>query len=60
MNAAFNNITISSIAIGVDADTQLMAQIAEWGEGRFRLAVRPADLPRFKAAGVVASTQALL
>ena len=45
-----NNITISSIAIGVDADTQLMAQIAEWGEGRFRLAVRPADLPRLIVA----------
>lgn len=45
-----NNITISSIAIGVDADTQLMAQIAEWGEGRFRLAIRPADLPRLIVA----------
>jgi uncharacterized membrane protein len=45
-----NNITISSIAIGVDADTQLMAQIAEWGQGRFRLAVRPADLPRLIVA----------
>ena len=45
-----NNITISSIAIGTDADTQLMAQIAEWGEGRFRLAIRPADLPRLIVA----------
>jgi Mg-chelatase subunit ChlD len=48
--ARANNITISSIAIGVDADTQLMARIADWGQGRFRLAVRPADLPRMIVA----------
>ena len=45
-----NNITISAIAIGQDADTRLMAQIAEWGQGRFRIAVRPADLPRLIVA----------
>jgi hypothetical protein len=47
------NITVSSIAVGTDADTELLALIAEWGQGRFRLALRPADIPRM----IVAETQ---
>jgi uncharacterized membrane protein len=49
-NALTNNITVSSIAVGDDADTELLALIAEWGQGRFRFAQRPEDIPRMMVA----------
>ena len=51
--ARANNITVSSIAVGADADLELLASIAEWGQGRFRLAQSPTDIPRM----IVAETQ---
>ncbi len=39
-------ITLSTIAIGSDADTELLAQLAQWGNGRYYFAPNAADLPR--------------
>lgn len=39
-------ITLSTIAIGEDADTALLDQLARWGAGRYYFAERPEDIPR--------------
>lgn len=39
-------ITLSSVAVGDDADFQLMKQLAEWGGGRFYETDSPETLPR--------------
>jgi uncharacterized membrane protein len=44
--ARANNITLSTIAIGYDADTELLDQLAQWGGGRYYFAERPEDIPR--------------
>ena len=40
------NITLSAIAIGQDADTELLQQLARWGAGRYHFADQPEDIPR--------------
>ncbi len=40
------NITLSSIAIGADADTELLQNLARWGAGRYHFAAQPSDIPR--------------
>ncbi len=40
------NITLSAIAIGQDADTELLQQLARWGAGRYHFAGQPEDIPR--------------
>lgn len=44
--ARANEITLSTIAIGLDSDTLLLEQLAAWGGGRYYYADRPADIPR--------------
>ena len=44
--ARAQNITLSSIAIGDDADTELLQLLAEQGAGRYHFASRPEDIPR--------------
>jgi uncharacterized membrane protein/uncharacterized protein YegL len=39
-------ITLSTIAIGSDADLPLLEQLAEWGGGRYYFAGEPEDIPR--------------
>ncbi|WP_298819748.1 VWA domain-containing protein [Chloroflexus sp.] len=39
-------ITLSTIAIGLDADTELLEQLAQWGNGRYYFAPNANDLPR--------------
>jgi uncharacterized membrane protein len=41
-----HNITVSSIAIGADSDTELLGNIARWGGGRYYFAQNPEDIPR--------------
>jgi len=50
--AATADITISTIALGQrgDAGQDLMAAIADWGQGRYHLAEDPADIPRLMLA----------
>jgi len=40
------NITLSTIAIGDDADTELLDILARWGGGRYYFAAVPEDIPR--------------
>ena len=40
------DITLSSIAIGADADTELLQNLAHWGAGRYHFAAQPGDIPR--------------
>ena len=40
------NITLSGIAIGEDADTGLLRDLANWGAGRYYFASKPEDIPR--------------
>ncbi|OGO20739.1 MAG: hypothetical protein A2Z14_16615, partial [Chloroflexi bacterium RBG_16_48_8] len=40
------NLTISTIALGEDADLELMSAIAEWGGGRFHPLLNAGQLPR--------------
>jgi Ca-activated chloride channel family protein len=44
------NITLSTIAIGDDADTELMQKLAEWGNGRYHFTEKPEDIPRLTIA----------
>ena len=44
--ARAQNITLSAIAIGQDADTELLQNLAQWGAGRYHFAAAPADIPR--------------
>jgi uncharacterized membrane protein len=42
-----SGVTLSSIAIGTDADVNLLQNLAGWGRGRFYDASNPLDVPRF-------------
>lgn len=41
-----NDVTLSTIAIGMDSDTELLNQLASWGGGRYYYADMPEDIPR--------------
>jgi uncharacterized membrane protein len=40
------DVTLSAIAIGMDADTDLLNQLADWGNGRYYFADDVEDIPR--------------
>ncbi|MGG1660757.1 VWA domain-containing protein [Brevibacillus sp. NRS-1366] len=40
------NITVSTVAVGDDADTQLLQMIAEWGKGRYYFANDAESIPK--------------
>ncbi len=40
-------ITLSTIAIGTDADANLLQNLADWGRGRFYDASDPSEVPQF-------------
>src|SRR5215213_4419345 len=40
------DITLSTIAIGQDSDTELLQELARWGAGRYHFAGQPEDIPR--------------
>jgi uncharacterized membrane protein len=44
--ARANNITLSTIAIGSDADTGLLERLAGWGGGRYHFVADPTELPQ--------------
>jgi Ca-activated chloride channel homolog len=44
--ARTNNLTLSTIAIGEQADTKLMEALAKGANGRYHFAARPEDIPR--------------
>jgi Ca-activated chloride channel homolog len=58
---AKDKITVSTIAIGTDADVQLMRDIAKWGKGRFYYTEDQQTLPRiFTLETQLASKAALV
>ena len=46
---AAEKITVSTVAVGDDADSQLLQQIARWGGGRYYLALDPRMVPQIFA-----------
>lgn len=40
------NITVTTVAVGNDADTTLLEEIAQWGKGRYYFANDPASIPK--------------
>lgn len=46
---AGEKITVSTVAVGDDADGPLLEQIAQWGGGRFYLALDPRTVPQIFA-----------
>lgn len=48
--AQANDITLSTIAIGLDADQQLLAHLADRGQGRYHFAATPEELPALTVA----------
>jgi hypothetical protein len=40
------NIGLSTVAVGHDADVDLMSKLARWGKGRYYFTDRPLELPR--------------
>jgi Mg-chelatase subunit ChlD len=45
-SALSQGITLSTIAIGFDSDTELLDNLAQWGGGRYYFADDPEDIPR--------------
>lgn len=45
-SALAQDITLSTIAIGFDSDTELLEDLARWGGGRYYFADAPEDIPR--------------
>jgi hypothetical protein len=45
-SALAQDITLSTIAIGFDSDTELLENLAQWGGGRYYFANEPEDIPR--------------
>lgn len=44
--ARAKNITLSTFALGGDADTELLKHLADWGGGRYQFVSDPAELPQ--------------
>ena len=44
---ARHHITVSTVAVGEDADAGLLAAIARWGGGRAYVTSDPSDVPGF-------------
>jgi Ca-activated chloride channel homolog len=57
---AADGITISTVAMGGDADQQLMARLSELGKGRFYHTDDPANVPRIFTSETLAVTRDLV
>jgi uncharacterized membrane protein len=55
-----DKITVSSVAIGKDADVQLMVDIAKWGKGRFYYTEDSQTIPRIFTLETQLASKALL
>lgn len=57
---AQNNITVSTVAVGEGADTELLSQIAQWGNGRYYETSDPSSIPQiFTKETMTASKSAI-
>lgn len=57
---AADGITVSTVAMGTDADQKLMARLAELGRGRYYHADDPGNVPRIFASETLAITRDLV
>ncbi len=57
---AADGITVSTVAMGADADQQLMARLAALGKGRFYHSADPANVPRIFTSETLALTRDLV
>lgn len=57
---AAEKITVSTVAVGDDADAQLLQQIAGWGNGRFYLALDPRTVPQIFAKETMAASKSAI
>jgi len=57
---AAEKITVSTVAIGGDADGQILAQIANWGCGRFYLAQDPRTVPQIFAKETMTASKSAI
>lgn len=55
-----NGITLSSVAVGTDADTQLMQRLAEAGGGRYHFAGNAATIPEIFTEETTLATRAYI
>ena len=56
--ARANQITLTSIAIGDDADRNTMRQLAEWGDGNYYLVTDPLSIPAVFTREAMLATRA--
>lgn len=57
---AGEKITVSTVAVGDDADGQLLEQIAQWGSGRFYLALDPRTVPQIFAKETMTASKSAI
>ncbi len=55
-----NNITMSTVAIGHDADTALLQQLATLGDGRYHFADNPSSIPEIFTEETTLATRAYI
>jgi len=57
---AGEKITVSTVAVGGDADTELLQQIANWGSGRFYSADDPRTVPQIFAKETMTASKSAI
>jgi Ca-activated chloride channel family protein len=57
---AGEKITVSTVAVGEDADGQLLEQIAQWGSGRYYLALDPRTVPQIFAKETMTASKSAI
>lgn len=57
---AAEKITLSTVAVGGDADVQLLQQMATWGSGRFYLAEDPRSVPQIFAKETMTASKSAI
>lgn len=57
---AGEKITVSTVAVGEDADGQLLEQIAQWGGGRYYLALDPRTVPQIFAKETMTASKSAI
>ena len=56
----WERITVSTVAVGSDADTRLLAQIAKWGNGRYYYTDSSDNIPRIFTLETMRATESSL
>lgn len=57
---AADQITVSAVGVGSDADQNLLQQIAEWGNGRFYFTDNPQNIPQIFARETMTASKSSL